>query len=183
MKKKIVSWNWQWLRVGWNSIAISLRRTCRRKITVDCCFPRPCLVLSRLLCSSQRTQQNTSTISASVGLTRSASCSCPLSAVCSAALATLRSAVTFKSSRDCIVLIGGLSDGQARVYSHSLVIWEPRVTQVCISAAVWSVRLLSGGCAAPQVSHSVFFGKVYIIPWSSLWKDQEMRIAISLITI
>lgn len=135
---------------------------------MDCFFHRPCLVLSCLLSSSQRTQQNTSTISASAGLTTSASCPCPPSAVHGTVLATLRSTVTFKSSRNCIVLMGGLSDGQVRVYSHSLVIWEPRVTQVCVSAAVRSVRLLSGACAAPQVSHSVFFGKVYILAWRSL---------------
>lgn len=95
----------------------------------------------------------------------------------------LKSIIFFRVSRNCFMLMGGLFDYQD-VQPQPFNLGAPVVIQMCTSTVVKSIRFYYLWVVlARQVLNCIFFGKVYILSWKSLWKDQEIRLAISLISI
>lgn len=95
------------------------------------------------------------------------------SAACCARL-PLGSTVVLRSSRDCVLWrrfvwsSGGSCSG--------LAIWEPQGhSRVYLCSCAKCQILLSVRVLSRQVLKSVFFRKLYLISWRSLWKDQEIQ--------
>lgn len=133
-------------------------------------FPCPCSVLFHFLSLFQIMQCNISLVSASASRTWESKLSLPSglrAAHCTRPW--LRNAVMFRSSGDCSVDggRGGLCDCQGG---------SPCVIHMCVSAVVQSVRFYSMWVVlSRQVLTFVLFGKFYLIPWRSLWKDQGIQ--------
>lgn len=141
------------------STVVSLRRTCRTKLEfmlfslpVFSFVPLPLLVpdnAAQHLCTQCLCQPDLG-----------ASCLCQ--PVCSAVRCVGHSStITFKSSTNCIVLMGVLSDCQG-VQQQPLSLGAPCPSDVHLcSSTLW--------VALPDRSYILYFlGRVYVISWGSL---------------